>query len=343
MTDFQRLPFDDIDWDTVRVVTVVPFLDNGDVVLVDEGDFVALPSGDIAPGEDALLDTVLRVALECAGFRRQGTNLAGILDGGRRAAFWVDGFRYLGERRTARRDAIWWTGPAEVAAKRLAEQGDAVDGAIVQQADRARNELSDDEFYEAGDRLLTAAYLRAATEPGGSGFGGDADEWRAMRSVIVDAIDRDGTFLDVGCANGLLMETVQSWAAERAHHIEPFGLDYSNGLVAEAQRRLPRWADRVWVGNALTWVPPDGRRFDFVHTLLDLVPIRDAGALIAHLLDTTVADGGRLIVSEYGDTAPDRYPAAVLSNLGYRIKGVTRPRTYPGRPEHAPSAWVVKS
>ena len=34
------------------------------------------------------------------------------------------------------------------------------------------------------------------------------------RRPIVSAIDRDGTFLDVGCANGLLMESLATWAGE---------------------------------------------------------------------------------------------------------------------------------
>ena len=80
---------------------------------------------------------------------------------------------------------------------------------------------------------------------------GDEARWSRARRVIVDAIDRDGTFLDVGCANGLLMESLSSWAAERGHTIEPYGLVDHRGVwyvIAkddERGRELPFRVDRI--------------------------------------------------------------------------------------------------
>jgi hypothetical protein len=37
-----------------------------------------------------------------------------------------------------------------------------------------------------------------------------------------------------------------------------------------ARHRLPHWADRIAVGNALDWIP--GRSFDFVRTGLEYAP-----------------------------------------------------------------------
>jgi hypothetical protein len=98
-----------------------------------------------------------------------------------------------------------------------------------------------------------------------SGYAGDAARWRSARELIASGIDRPGTFLDVGCANGLLMESITEWSR---FAIEPYGLDFGPGLVALAKRRLPRWADRIYYGDAATWTP--SRRFDFVHVRLDL-------------------------------------------------------------------------
>ena len=83
---------------------------------------------------------------------------------------------------------------------------------------------------------LEAAYLAADDPRGGSGFRGDADRWERLRRPIVSALNRQGTFLDVGCANGHLLECVVDWAAADGHRIEPFGLDVSATLVARAQR-----------------------------------------------------------------------------------------------------------
>ncbi|HEX8930765.1 MAG TPA: hypothetical protein VGA45_17770, partial [Actinomycetota bacterium] len=53
-----------------RRLIFVPFLRDGRCALV-QGERLALPSGELLPGEDPLLDGSLRVPLETAGFRRQ--------------------------------------------------------------------------------------------------------------------------------------------------------------------------------------------------------------------------------------------------------------------------------
>ncbi|HEV8248773.1 MAG TPA: pyridoxamine 5'-phosphate oxidase family protein [Gaiellaceae bacterium] len=128
----------------------------------------------------------------------------------------------------------------------------------------------------------------------GSGHSGDAASWEAVRRPIADAVHRPGTFLDVGCANGLLMESVVAWAA---FPVEPYGLDYAPQLVAEARRRLPQWADRIFLGDALDWEPP--HPFDFIR--IELVYVAEARRRdhVERLL-RFVAPGGRLIVCGYG-------------------------------------------
>jgi SAM-dependent methyltransferase len=118
------------------------------------------------------------------------------------------------------------------------------------------------------------AYLAGADPRAQSGFHGSAERWEAARRPIVDAIDRPGTFLDVGCANGLLMESVAAWSP---HAVEPYGIDFAPGLVELARTRLPQWADRIWLADARTWRPPF--RFAFVHVRLDLEVIDEARAL----------------------------------------------------------------
>ena len=100
-----------------------------------------------------------------------------------------------------------------------------------------------------------------------SGFGGDEERWEAARRPITQAVDRPGSFLDVGCANGYLLESLVRWSP---HAIEPYGLDFSARLVELALARLSQWADRFFVGDALEWEPPG--RFDFVRTELVYVP-----------------------------------------------------------------------
>jgi 2-polyprenyl-3-methyl-5-hydroxy-6-metoxy-1,4-benzoquinol methylase len=41
----------------------------------------------------------------------------------------------------------------------------------------------------------------------------------------MEAIDRPGTFLDVGCANGLLMASVARWSRGRRLPVETYGVE----------------------------------------------------------------------------------------------------------------------
>jgi SAM-dependent methyltransferase len=106
------------------------------------------------------------------------------------------------------------------------------------------------------------AYLATDDERAQSGFNGSAERWEAARRGIVEGIDRPGAFLDVGCANGLLMESVAAWSP---HAVEVYGLDFARGLVDLARERCG--TERVWLADATEWQPPF--RFDFAHIRLE--------------------------------------------------------------------------
>ena len=78
----------------------------------------------------------------------------------------------------------------------------------------------DDDSPEWFDRV----YLATDDPRAQSGFRGSAERWEAARKLIAYPIDRPGTFLDVGCANGLLMESVVRWAV---FPVEPYGIDFA--------------------------------------------------------------------------------------------------------------------
>jgi hypothetical protein len=80
----------------VRRVTFVPFLPDGRCVLIERPEGPALPAGEVLDGEDYLVDTVLRVPLQTAGFRYQHLRPFGI-DGGHLYA-WIEGAPYHGDR-----------------------------------------------------------------------------------------------------------------------------------------------------------------------------------------------------------------------------------------------------
>ena len=140
---------------------------------------------------------------------------------------------------------------------------------------------------------------------------------------MVQAIDRNGDFLDVGCANGLLAEDLVRWATERGVTLTPHGVDLGPGLVTLARERFPSLADDFVVADAWSWEP--GRRWTFVYSLLDLVPDHLWCQWLRRLMEW-VEPGGRLIVGSYGSRTRDIAPAdvaEVMRGCGVSVEGAS--------------------
>ena len=106
----------------------------------------------------------------------------------------------------------------------------------------ARNEHAFDDGTRlaraSGDAaLVMAAAGRRVPEPNGK------REVRTGQSRC----GADGTFLDVGCANGYLMECIVRWTR---HRVEPYGLELAGTVAELARQQRPHWAQRIFVGNA---------------------------------------------------------------------------------------------
>lgn len=184
----------------------------------------------------------------------------------------------------------------------------------------AEGAIDEAEWYQRNQALIVGPYLAAANPRAQSGHSGDEARWIEARGDLALAIDRDGTFLDAGCANGHLMETAVPWARARGFALEPYGLDLSPELVELARRRLPDWRDRLFVGNALDWLPP--RRFDFVHIMeLAYVPVNRRRALFEHLLTRVCAPGGRLILGPASERREERAAEAEVARFGWQAAG----------------------
>jgi SAM-dependent methyltransferase len=176
----------------------------------------------------------------------------------------------------------------------------------------AAGEIDDAGWHEASAAIVVLAYLAADTPWGQSGKSGSADDWEWSRSHVADAIDRPGSFLDVGCANGYLMECLSRWAAVE---VEPYGLEISPELAALARSRLPAWGERIFVGNALTWAAP--QTFTYVRTGLDYVPTTHRRELVERLLGF----GERVVVGVFNEHASERTTEDLLRSWGLEVAG----------------------
>jgi len=169
---------------------------------------------------------------------------------------------------------------------------------------------------------LQEAYLSHSDPIKQSGFHGGEARWRSEREVILKAVDKDGDFLDVGCANGYLLECLVDWADEKGITIRPFGVDQGANLIALAQKRFPNHESQFWVGNAWDWIPP--RKFHYVYTLADNVPEALINDYLLRLMQHYVTTDGILIVGAYGSNSkkqPAVNVADSLTDAGLHVDG----------------------
>jgi len=100
--------------------------------------------------------------------------------------------------------------------------------------------------------------------------------------TILDGVTSNGDIMDVGCANGYLLECLVRWGSERGLRLTPHGVDRSTPLVARARARLPEFSGNMPIGNARSWSPP--KQYDYVYSLYDCVPPESLKEYIGRLM-----------------------------------------------------------
>jgi SAM-dependent methyltransferase len=191
-----------------------------------------------------------------------------------------------------------------------------------------RGEISQNEWHARVLAIIEPAYLSATSDQMGSGHSGTPQQWDASRSLIMYAVDHHGTFLDVGCANGLLMASVERWSHEKGLAVEPYGLEISPRLANLARERYPQWRRKIWTANADGWQPP--MRLDFVRSGLEYVPRSRRESFVRHLFDRVVKPGGRLIVGKSSENRGRSEIAESLRSWGWsNVQELRRPHAHP--------------
>jgi SAM-dependent methyltransferase len=168
----------------------------------------------------------------------------------------------------------------------------------------AESEANRAAYFDTYRDVLQTAYVASETPWGGSGKDGTYFDWLRARLPIAEAVDRSGSFLDIGCANGFLLECLMDWHHNTGIEIEPHGLDYAPGTLGLAKARLPAFADHLHLGNAWNWQPP--QRYDFVRSETVYVPVNDREAYARRLLAEFVAPGGALLLCQYASSRGDK-------------------------------------
>jgi SAM-dependent methyltransferase len=183
-----------------------------------------------------------------------------------------------------------------------------------------KEELRD--WFASLKEELETAYIRNTKAWEQSGYYGPEELWTAARKPVADCIESSGSFLDIGCANGYLLECTLKWTSEKNLEITPYGLDISEKLIEMAKERLPEYAGNFYSGNCWDWENPV--RFDYVRTELVYVPEYFQKQYLDKVLDTYLVEDGKLLVAEYGLSSrpPDTsYIGNLLEAWGYNVIG----------------------
>ena len=202
----------------------------------------------------------------------------------------------------------------------------------------ASGRIGEAEWQRRVTNALGRAYLGESDPRWQSGFDGDPALWREARELILQAVCGDGAFLDVGCANGHLMECLALWALERGRRLELYGLELNPELATAARERLPSLADRIFTGNVSDWIPP--RRFTYVRTGLEYVPAGGESRLVGRLLRDVVEVEGRLIVGPISKEMLEATVEAVAAG-GATASGIEQATDRTGKTRYA--VWACGS
>src|SRR5579859_5468917 len=182
-------------------------------------------------------------------------------------------------------------------------------------------------WFHAQQMLLETAYLAGDQPWQQSGFGlhslRSSEQWAALRRPIADCVVSSGSFLDIGCANGYLLECLLSWTGKRGLTVDPCGLDFSTKLVTLARLRLPLYARQLFTGNAWSWQPT--HPFDYVRTELAYVPDELRSDYLTRVLALFLRPGGKLLVAEYrarANAAPTLTVDREVCAMGFNVERI---------------------
>ena len=153
------------------------------------------------------------------------------------------------------------------------------------------------EWLQRTRDALEEGYLQGIHPWEGSGFFGSEERWELLRRPIAQPLVQSGSILDIGCANGYLLQCLYDWSSEFGVSLELYGIDILSSLLEQAQTRLKPLGAEIYEANGFTWVPTT--QFDYVHTELLYVPNELRLEFIQRLRRIFLKTDGRLLVSEY--------------------------------------------
>lgn len=210
------------------------------------------------------------------------------------------------------------------------------------------NEISLEEWYELSNIYYTKCYLSQDNPRAQSKHRGDEFHYLYSHLPIIEAINNNGTFCDIGCANGHLVEMIHKWISGTGFDIQMYGVDISEGLIELAKKRLPKWKEQFFVGNAHYWKPE--KKFDYIHIRGESVEYPYTGPkalnyirIVEHYMENYLVDGGRFIIGPYWYEHEDNVVKGLFKYWGYSPTGYSEKTHYNKSNVFRKVIWIDKT
>lgn len=156
---------------------------------------------------------------------------------------------------------------------------------------------------------------------GNSFAGTHIEDWEDGRMFIGGYIHKDGTILDIGCANGFFLLCLQGWSGRT---LEPYGIDIDTNRIREAKKIFKAHKDNFIERNALeiSKLPfPFPEKFDTVFWSVwvnwEFKLSQEIKAL--HDIVRLVKPGGRCVMGFYDGEKKSIKQIQRIQELGVRL------------------------
>ena len=162
---------------------------------------------------------------------------------------------------------------------------------------------------------------------------GTLEFWLATRAFIANAINKSGTILDIGCANGFLLACLSKWLKEKSLTLISYGIECDPSIV-RCKQLFPHVYDlghfiqidlQTFLSSPSTEAPTFPRLFDYIYWNVwedgcDLEEEYQVRWLCKLCSMTSL--GGKLLLGLYGtkeknDIKANRIKAILTQNFPY--------------------------
>lgn len=184
--------------------------------------------------------------------------------------------------------------------------------------------ITEKEWYQINMQATTKAYTSRKEPHQQCGHSGTEETWMYSRiKPLLEILNKSGSFIDIGCANGYICESLYKWTKNSPIDIEYYGMDICDELINIAKERQPIFVDNYYTGNVVDWIPPV--KFDYVRAYtLNTLPKYRRKELIDNLYVNYLKSKGRLILGSYTEPADINTVSELVQSLGYTITGYSK-------------------